>query len=86
MAAISASTWTDVFEPQGAVFLPAAGIGAPRKTFKMGEEGVYWSTTPKENYTYANYLQFDSSGLTSKGWSYGRGAGASVRLVCPAWD
>ena len=76
---IDEATWTDTFEPAGAVFLPAAGNrrgtggGGTGPEGLLPFEGFYWSST------YSKCLYFDR-GIRSDYGSYAR-EGQSVRLV-----
>ena len=46
---ISASDFDNILEPQGAIFLPAAGGMSGTKSIKCNRSGYYWGATPIEN-------------------------------------
>ena len=77
---IDEATWTDTFEPAGAVFLPTAGDRRGTAGGGTGPEGLlpfygfYWSTT------YPRCLFFAKGDIRSDYGSYAR-EGQSVRLV-----
>ena len=79
---ISADDWTNILEPNGAVFLPAATI---RRGININsgwlELGDYWSSSYSVNVTnWAYYVYFNSTGLNPED-EYYRSDGRSVRLV-----
>lgn len=77
---ISMNQWDDVFETNGAVFLPAAGY---RNVIEIGGvqvDGNYWSSSVYDD-TYTFSLTFSSSTLSAL-TAATRGGGRSVRLVC----
>ena len=79
---ISQSDWTNKFEANGAVFLPAAGWRGGSGVYYVGSRGFYWSASYKVS-DRASYVCFYESGLLADGWSR-REDGQSVRLVCSA--
>lgn len=89
---ISADQW-EVLEPEGLVFLPAAGFrhGTIRPcTGKAGDVGVYWSSTKANSTLFSFALSF--SVFTTKSHfapvvpnvTQNRSERCSVRLVCSA--
>ena len=79
---ISQSDWTNKFESNGAVFLPAAGGRYVTNVSRVGSFGYYWSAS-YHNSSSVRYVYFEEGGLSPDSWS-GRYYGQSVRLVCPA--
>ena len=79
---ISQSDWTNKFEANGAVFLPAAGWRIGTSVYYVGSGGYYWSASYKDS-DGAYYVYFYESGLNAGNWDY-RDDGQSVRLVCSA--
>lgn len=79
---ISQSDWTNKFEANGAVFLPAAGWRYGTDVYDVGSYGSYWSASYKDS-DDAYYVLFIESNLGADYW-YGREGGRSVRLVCSA--
>ena len=75
---ISQTDWTNKLEANGAVFLPAAGSYS-ESTFKVGQNGAYWSTT-RNNYG-TNKWTFDNTFMGYSNINYQ--PALSVRLVCP---
>ena len=81
---ISADDWMNIFEPNGAVFIPAAGWREGITLKDLGERGSYWSTT-HDSYSSnsANAVIFTDSGMN--GYNYNSSEykkhGLSVRLV-----
>jgi len=76
---ISLSIWRNVFEVNGAVFLPAAGYRTSSTT-SYGGDGIYWSSSVYN--TYSPYcFRFKSNMFSPNSYSYGRNYGVSVRLV-----
>lgn len=78
---ISLSDWTNKFEANGAVFLPAAGVRFGKSSIlHMGSEGYYWSVS--YNFSYgANCIKFCDE-FFHAGYLGRRDDGQSVRLVC----
>ena len=76
---ITRSDWTNKFEVNGAVFLPAAGYRYGAKVGRVGYDGGYWSASHLDN-NGARELMI-SEGYISPNWGY-RDGGHSVRLVC----
>ena len=82
---ITAMDWMNIFEANGAVFLPAAGRRYG-DLFVIGEPdiyGGYWSASSHDN-DYAWDVFFGDSDLTPQGDGGGRCFCESVRLVRPA--
>ena len=83
---IEKNEWINLFEPNGAVFLPAAGYKSRYTVFSVGYSGYYWSSDPahdglfeRKSENYANCLIFFSDQLFySHEMRYN---GESVRLV-----
>ena len=76
---ISAEDWTNTMEPNGAVFLPAAGWRTGTSVSGLGNLGCYWTTTCGSGSPY--YVRIAYSALDSgTDFSY---YGHSVRLVSP---
>ncbi len=78
---ITASVWASVFEPNGAVFLPAAG-GREEGTIIEGLDwnGEYWSSTPSYYNPFHTWFHGSNIGTDTGHPSY---YGKSVRLVHP---
>ena len=79
---ISITDWTNIFEANGAVFLPAAGIRPTSdntKVYDVGISGNYWSSSHSGTMGNAMELQIGTSN-NSFSSSY-RYVGISVRLV-----
>ena len=74
--------WQQFMEPQGAVFLPAAGIRNENNVAAVSATGGYWSKTPSTTYN-AYSLSFISIFVRPQN-SILRDNGISVRLVQPA--
>lgn len=77
---IPENQWNNILEPNGAVFLPAAGY---RKVAEIGGvqvEGNYWSSNICDD-SYSYTLTFGSGTLNATTAST-RSRGRSVRLVC----
>ena len=77
---ISLTDWNDIFEANGAVFLPAA---AARNSTNVvsGDDGCYWSSTTHETYDgIAYYFNFDDTDFLVNNYRT-KGEGHSVRLV-----
>ena len=77
---ISLADWTNRLEPNGAVFLPAAGGRFKSDVNNVGTYGFYWSATHKDDGFNAYKLWFDERYVVPSGCS-GRNSGDSVRLV-----
>ncbi len=83
---ITAETWVEYFEANGAVFLPAAGDRYLRTVSNIGGYGNYWSSTRfyGEDYEYkAFYLRLFNERIDADYDNY-RSYGYSVRLVLNA--
>lgn len=77
---ITASDWNNIFELNGAVFLPAAGGRYGNDVFDVGDCGYYWSKSSfGGNFSY--YLYYNSKKINPNIADY-RCKGSSVRLVC----
>ncbi|MBO4573861.1 MAG: hypothetical protein J5708_00850, partial [Bacteroidales bacterium] len=79
---ISQTDWTNKFESNGAVFLPAAGYRYGTSVNYVGSRGGYWSASYKGS-DGARYVWFNDGGLVPGHWDF-RNYGRSVRLVCSA--
>lgn len=79
---ISQTDWTNKFEANGAVFLPAAGRRYGTNVYDVGSFGLYWSAS-YFNSDVAHCVWFYGGGLKPNWWSC-RKDGLSVRLVCSA--
>lgn len=92
---ISSDVWNDVFEANGAVFLPTAGkriYSSSNTPYTPKEEyvddyyydgsGYYWVYPYREDAIYADYLYFNNWHVELKDTTTRR-TGMSVRLVCP---
>ena len=82
-------TWTTqsgvtgykVTGPNGnSIFLPAAGYCYGSSRCYVSEDGLYWSSTPYESYTYYAYYLFFNSGSHGVDW-VSRYYGRTVRPV-----
>lgn len=73
---ITASDWTDTFEANGAVFLPAAGNRRGTSVHNIGS-GLYWSSSRGGSTS----CYFDNNSYGSYSYSVGQDAGLSVRIV-----
>ena len=75
--------WLNVFESNGAIFLPVTGFRSGTDLQKLFSFGCYWSASSKKGYPY--FLLFDSN-MFYANYSNSRGGclGMSVRLVCAA--
>lgn len=73
---ITAVDWTNLFEANGAVFLPVAGYRYGTSVYSSGYYGYYWSSS---------YCDYNSAYRITIGRNYAsnesRGTGCSVRLV-----
>ena len=74
----TATEWKSM-EDNGAVFLPAAGDRGGWGVYYVGSLGLYWSSTPDDEYL-AYDLGFDSGNLHPQHYD-DRDGGRSVRLV-----
>ena len=79
---ISQTDWTNKFEANGAVFLPAAGCRGVTNVDGIGSYGLYWSAS-YHDYNRAHRVWSSDGGLVPDDWYY-RDYGFSVRLVCSA--
>jgi hypothetical protein len=83
---ITIENWTNILEPNGVVFLPAAGERGGSETMmidwigNVGSDGYYWSATSGSSYNYAYRLTFDGNRFFNTNVDY-RPCGMSVRLV-----
>ena len=75
---ITAVDWTNLFEANGAVFLPTAGYRNGTSVYDVGGYGYYWSASYR-NSNSAYFLYF-YSGVISTTYN-GRAYAGSVRLV-----
>lgn len=75
---ITEDDWTDILEPAGVVFLPAAGVRYNRHVCEMGNVGNYWSATHQSSFGYA--LLFHDYYIYTNDY-YNAFYGKSVRLV-----
>ena len=79
---ISQNDWMSKFELNGAVFLPAAGLRVEANVFEAGSLGGYWAASYADsNYAFQVWI---IDGTLAQDTKAIRGAGQSVRLVCPA--
>ena len=76
---ISKKDWKNLFEANGAVFLPVAGYRYENLIDCVDEEATYWSSTCDNNED-AYHCGFNNSAISSM--KYSRNLGHSVRLVC----
>ena len=77
---INQINWANMLEPQGVVFLPAAGCRMGRTTDYVGACGYYWSA-PYNRY-HVEYQHFSDESLFFVDWDDRLIVGRSVRLVC----
>jgi len=83
---ISVEDWTNVFEANGAVYLPAGGW-RHGTTVNMGtnggmyKEGIYWTTTHYSSYTAYDIIINPTYFLIHNPDAAGRYAGLNVRLA-----
>lgn len=82
---VSAADWTNILEPKGAVFLPAAGMRNGTTVESLGEEGKYWSTSKGGSYGgRAKGVSFKDSEMTyadNLNSELNKSMGGSVRLI-----
>lgn len=80
---ISIIDWTSLLEPNGAVFLPAAGWRLGTDIYNVKSEGRYITSTIHPNGNNVVYgLDFPTNIVGGQGsYNYGRHFGLSVRLV-----
>lgn len=76
---ISSADWTNIFEPAGCAFLPAAGSRNGSSVNDVGTRGSYWSTT--YSITRRAYSLGFSSSDVGPSYNHNRYYGKSVRLV-----
>ena len=76
---ISSADWTNIFEPAGCAFLPAAGYRNGSSVYHVGADGNYW-LAKYSNSLNAYYLNFNSGNVTP-GIGSDRYRGRAVRLV-----
>ena len=83
---ISGSEWTEFFESNGAIFLPAAGKRNGTSIESPGSFGHYWSASYHIDYNFfsCNLTFSDIYNYTSFLSRNNRYEGLSVRLVCNA--
>ena len=78
---IDGATWMKVFEPHGAVFIPAAGFRNGTSLYTIGTNGCYWSSSsPDEDNAKSLVFTDESLEFADKK----RYFGYSVRLVYDA--
>ena len=83
----TSSSWSNVYsysewsqmEAAGAVFLPAAGYREGTSVYKVGSDGLYWSSSYFSSYSACRL--FFTSGTVSPNNTDDRCSGFSVRLV-----
>ena len=80
---ISSTNWTNLLEPRGAVFLPAAGKRIETTVYDAGSIGDYMSASPlpDPDDTYRSYKLYFSSDEVQTEYIEYRYHGGSVRLV-----
>ena len=78
---ISASDWMDVFESNGAVFLPTAGMRYGTMLTSIATHGVYWSVSSAHDTFTAHEINFTPTNFKTCNWSMFKYFGCSVRLV-----
>ena len=80
---IGYTTWTDVLQANGAVFLPASGCRASTWVENAGTSGYYWQVLHTGGSSTEECVGFNSGSIGvggTFGWMY-RCTGISVRLV-----
>lgn len=80
VSVMSSITKTSALATCGAVFLPAAGFRYGTDVSVVGSYGLYWSSTPFEDYEGSAYGMVFNSGLAITDYDY-RDGGYAVRLV-----
>ena len=82
---ISETEWYDIFEANGGVFMPAAGIGVGNHFSLVNDDGRYWTSTPGDDFSVAWQVVisdfFAINLIGGYATSGGGGDGCSVRLV-----
>ena len=79
---IGYSSWKNILEAHGCVFLPAAGSRNQTLINNVGSHGEYWSASHHDNYSgSACGVHFYDSYLSPPQYYIPRFAGCSVRLV-----
>ena len=78
---INASDWQDVFEANGAVFLPTAGLRYNTMVTNTATHGVYWSVSSAHDTYTAHEINFTPTNFKTSNWSMFKYFGCSVRLV-----
>lgn len=84
---ISLTNWYQIFQPNGAVFLPAAGDMEGTNVANISRLGSYHSSTHADNTLLrvaTNNFEFTDGGVILGGHNYLRSIGRSVRLVLDA--
>lgn len=77
---ITKNEWIQIFEPNGAVFLPAAGYRNGKSLNYVGTDCWYWSSTESKRGEASSVNGWDCSLSTNN--NDDRKYGRSVRLVC----
>ena len=78
---INATDWQDVFEANGAVFLPTAGMRFGTMVTTTTTHGVYWSVSSAHDTFTAHEINFSPTNFKTTDWSMFKYFGCSVRLV-----
>ena len=78
---ISASQWLEVFESNGAVFLPTGGMRYGTMISSIATHGVYWSVSSAHDSFTAHEINFSPTNFKTCNWSMFKYFGCSVRLV-----
>lgn len=81
IAVIDATTWTNTYEADGAMFLPAAGQRDETDVEDVGGWSYYWSSTPSANGNNAYELLISSSYVSAASNTDNYSYGNSVRLA-----
>lgn len=76
---IGRQAWEDIFDTNGAVFLPAAGYRSGVTLYQVQADGDYWTSNYGTEYSALD-MCFTGSSIIAN--SVGRHGGRSVRLVC----
>ena len=80
---ISGTEWLTVFEPNGAVFLPAGGYREETSIYSPSTWGYYWSSSYQINLNFFAYsIRFNETYMNEFPSYDNRYKGFSVRLVC----